>query len=191
MNEERPTFSEAVIGFRAWKLADDGTLWPRSISGLERLCAEPWEPGPNRARCVYVGFSRSPHPVPGADCDCGLYAHHTVGELRRYRREDDVLGAVAAWGDMQVHRTGFRAQYAQVVALVAVHDTARAGAVRWAADRHGVMLVGQDDLDKEVTAHGSPLSPDHLPAPSLLRRALGARRHGAPRRTHATQGEAR
>ena len=167
-----PTFVEPVVGFRAWKLTPDGKLLPRAVSAMARLHAEPWQPGVNDARCMYVGFTREPHPVPGEGCDCGLYAHHDAAELRRYHRGDDVLGAIVGWGDLQVHDNGFRAQHAQVVALVAPTSGALVEPARLAAERYGVPLVPGAALAECAAASGSPLPADVTPTRSRRRRPL-------------------
>lgn len=158
MTASAPLFVLPVLGFRVWKLTIDGSLLPRAVSALEHLNVEPWRRGRNDARCVYVGISREPHAVPGERCDCGLHAHHEVGQLRRpSRTEDLLLGAVVAWGALQVHRTGFRAEHAQVVALAAPESSRLAAPARAAAERYGVPLVAYDELDRYVATHGAQL----------------------------------
>ena len=76
--------------------------------------------------------------------------------------ERTVVGAVASWGRVEVHRTGIRAERACIVALVhrswsgpdraAIHRIAR---------RYGVEVVGLRDLEAEASRHGAPL-PDVL-----------------------------
>ena len=48
---------------------------------------------------------------------CGLYALTDPADRRLDFRADQAVGAIAAWGDMEVHRTGFRASHACVTAL--------------------------------------------------------------------------
>jgi glycine cleavage system H lipoate-binding protein len=97
---------------------------------------------------------------------CGLYALTDPGDRRLDFRADQAVGAIAAWGELEVHRTGFRAQHACVTAL-ALPD--RAGyeqreALARAAERYGVPLVAADRLSDEALRHGAPL-PDDLWTP--------------------------
>jgi hypothetical protein len=67
---------------------------------------------------------------------------------------------VAAWGDIEVHATGFRAEYARVIAL---SGSARRGVANphRVAGRYGVVLVDHVDLPAHAAAAGSPI-PEEL-----------------------------
>ncbi len=99
-----PLLTAAVPGFRAWALGSDGRLraaaWDRHY----------WSEGINVAACARGGG----HVAPHGDCTCGLYAFHTV---HRQLSSELFIGAVAAWGAMEVHVDGFRAERACVLAL--------------------------------------------------------------------------
>lgn len=175
-----PTFAQPVVGFRVWKLARDGMLLPRTLSALQRLEVEPWQPGRNDARCMYLGRTRGPHSSPDQHCDCGLHAYHDVSQLTRAARADGlVAGAVTAWGDLQVHRGGFRAQHAQVVALAFPDSPGMAAPARAAARRYGVPLVTAAELQGCAAPYGAPLPASVRPARWKLPRAwrTGGRRH--------------
>ena len=135
------------------------------MSALKRLEVEAWHPGRNDAACVYVGRSRGPHASPDLRCDCGLHAYHDISAMARAAGADGCIGgAVVAWGDMEVHVDGFRAQYAQVVAL-AVPDTARlAVPAKEAARRYAVPLVALAELQDRAAVHGEPLPVSVRPA---------------------------
>ena len=119
-----PLLTHALPGLRTWMLAASGTLVPYTGQ------VGPWEPGVNTAQC-----SRgAAHTAPAEDCTCGIYAfHHMSSQLRR----EPVVGAIAAWGDLDVYRDGFRAQHATVLALAGRRTTAL---VR-AAAHYGVPIV--------------------------------------------------
>ena len=87
---------------------DDGALVPWALPG-----SGAWEPGANTAVC-HAGRRHTP---PAADCMCGLYALASEYDHRLHGRDDQIVGAIAAWGDIELHRTGFRAEHAAVVAL--------------------------------------------------------------------------
>jgi glycine cleavage system H protein len=111
---------------------------------------------------------------------CGLYALTDPADRRLDFRADQAVGAIAAWGDLEVHRSGFRAEHACVTAL-ALPD--RAGfdqreALARAAERYGVPLVAADRLSDEALRHGAPLPEDlWTPSPSwpLPARAMADR----------------
>jgi glycine cleavage system H lipoate-binding protein len=164
-DEAAPDFLEAVVGYRAWHVEEDGLLRPWTFTAL------PWQPGANRAVCA----RDVRHAAPVADCMCGLYALTDPADRRLDFRADQAVGAIAAWGDLEVHRSGFRAEHACVTAL-ALPD--RAGfeqreALARAAERYGVPLVAADRLSDEALRHGAPL-PDDLwgPAPAWPRRGI-------------------
>lgn len=175
-----PDFIEPVIGYRAWRVDRDARLgaWTGRTA---------WTSGVNRARCLAVplGGLRPPrHPAPDPDCMCGLYALNDRGDARLAL--GDVWGAIAAWGSVQVHRTGFRAELACVVALAA--DEAADAERRWrleaVARAYGVPLVPAGELEAAALVHGSPLAFDGLPAsrpPSPDQVAAADRRQGLGR----------
>jgi glycine cleavage system H lipoate-binding protein len=157
MSLDAPDFLEAVVGFRAWHLDGDGLLRPWTFTAL------PWAPGINRAVCA----RDVRHRPPVGDCMCGLYALSDPSDRRLDFRADQAVGAIAAWGDLEVHRSGFRAQEACITAL-ALPD--RAGVdqrdrLERAAARYGVPLVAARELSAEGFRHGAPL-PEELWEPA-------------------------
>lgn len=155
---EAPDFTEAVVGYRAWHVDDDGILRPWTFRGL------PWSPGVNAAICA----RSSTHRPPVSDCMCGIYGLVDPSDRRLNFRGDQVVGAIAAWGDMEVHRTGFRAEQACVVALTlpARCDAETERRLYNAAKRYDVPLVPPEMLSLEARSHGSPL-PDDLFGPPI------------------------
>lgn len=79
-----------------------------------------------------------------------------------------MLGAVASWGAIQVHETGFRAQYACVVTVACPDEVGELGKARLQriADRYGAELVALVDLQDAAGRHGSPLPDDLRPPPA-------------------------
>src|SRR3954471_11019442 len=149
MPEDAPDFVEAVVGYRAWHIEPDGLLRPWTFTAL------PWQPGANCAVCA----REVRHEPPVADCMCGLYALTDPADRRLDFRADQAVGAIAAWGDLEVHRTGFRAEQACVTAL-ALPDRAgfeQRAALARAAERYGVPLVAADRLRDEALPPGPPL----------------------------------
>lgn len=170
MSARSPDFVEPVVGFRAWRLADDGELVPWTVTS-----AGGWVPGVNTAACHIARFAlamgdgprRTPrHRPPAATCMCGLYALHDVDDPRIAPGDGSALGAIVAWGDLEVHATGFRAEHACVVAL-ALPERAGPGErdrLERAARRYGVPLVPRLHLEAAAREHGAPLPAfDRLP----------------------------
>jgi hypothetical protein len=162
-----PDFATAVAGYRAWQLAPGGVLFPLAIPG-----APPWQPGLNRARC-FAGRWRDAHEAPATNCKCGLHALHSV-EDGRLRLGHPAVGAIAAWGEIEVYAAGFRAEYASVIAL-ARRGSASTGSqalLREAARRYGVRLVSLTDLESEASEFALQLPDEVLPQrPGASRRS--------------------
>lgn len=173
-----------VIGFREW------TVSP-ALELRSTVMASAWVPGVNRAACR-AGGAEAPvarggllgtvvgpaHEggAPHSDCGCGLYALHALPE----RRTEDVwwppfsppfsfwrvTGVVCAWGVLEVHRSGFRAQYARPV-LLGVDDAspaARRVVVAAVARRYGVPLVSLEELASLAREYGDPVPADSIPS---------------------------
>lgn len=181
---ELPTFSECVVGYRAWVIDADDRLWPASDYRL------PWVPGVNTARCNCavpgaLSFDWSlrdgrrvlePHPrhdAPAADCTCGLYSWRRPRPrwktAPRLRDGSMVCGAVASWGRLMVHGDGFRAEHACVVTLTYPADTEPGvlEKLRRVAEKYRVDLVRLDQLEEAASRHGSPLPDTIRPDPDL------------------------
>jgi hypothetical protein len=153
-----PDFAFAVVGYRAWQLDPGGILFPLALHG-----APPWEAGVNRADC----FAQRPHDgeePPGSRCTCGFHALQDPAD-RRLTLGQPVVGAIAAWGELEVHATGFRAEYARVVALLYEPGSPAelGGRLRRAARRYGVRLVAVGELVPEALRYALPLPERVLP----------------------------
>jgi hypothetical protein len=85
------------------------------------------------------------------------------------------VGAIAAWGEIEVYAEGFRAEYASVIALVHQQScsTGPPARIHDAASRYGVRLVSLAALEAEASEFALPVSDEVLPkrrvAPALLR----------------------
>lgn len=107
-------FAGRVRGVRRWNVIPG----PGGELRLAGLNGELWERGgPTKAHCT---ARRQPHHAPEPMCSCGLYAHHPwatddLGPLRL--GPFSIHGLVQAWGCVQLHQTGFRAQWAQPTCL--------------------------------------------------------------------------
>ncbi len=171
-----PDFVEPIVGYRAWRAAEGGRLVPWSAG---RAGAGAWTPGVNQAVCLHRGMHPGKAP-PVADCSCGLYAlaRHDDARLRPAR---EAVGAIVAWGDVEVHATGFRAQYAAVVAIGIPEDAdpAHLRELRAAAARYGVAAVAVDHLPDTALEYGRPVAFEAIVAPRR-RSAITIRRTPPP-----------
>lgn len=153
-----PDLTGKIIGFREW--AGDNSLESTGVGGH-------WGRGVNVARCSQA--HAWDHLSPGHDCQCGLYALHEVPEAYvgpgPWTGAQE-MGAIAAWGKVEVHPNGFRAQYAEIIAL----GFNRRWPTQWvknteefAAD-YGVPAVEVEDLKQFALNYGSPVPKDLYPA---------------------------
>lgn len=166
-----PDLTLPVVGYRAWRLGDDGALAPVTMTRAI------WTPGVNEARCLSRPFK--PHEAPGQDCGCGIYALSWADDPR-LDAETLAVGSVAAWGDMEVHSTGFRTRYACITALCRT-DTAppeHLAKLKAAAARYGVPLIDRTALSVVALEHAASVDFRRLwPGP---RRAPTGTRTRAP-----------
>jgi hypothetical protein len=155
MSEPEPAlFSDRIVGLRRWRVLPDGRL-----VGLAKSLPWPVDE-PLEAECIHAC-----HYAPAPDCSCGAYAYHPSRmRLRSLARREApplpvVSGAVAAWGRVEVHLQGFRAEFARPVAFFAREDApplVRRLSLR-ASARNGVRLIRvRDDVEawEQCVEHG-------------------------------------
>jgi hypothetical protein len=108
MQDVAPDLVTPVIGFRQWRLRGSAELW--SLHATDR-----WHRGVHTAHC---GEHRHDGPAPANGCTCGIYAWYGPPPRGASATTPDlVAGAVALWGQIELHAHGMRAQHAMVVAL--------------------------------------------------------------------------
>ena len=166
---EAPLIADELYGLRTWVLRGgelcalaSGFTWPDGDQVVEAQC------------------TRRSHRAPHHGCACGIYAWHPSAEAARIvfgeacRDGEAVGGLIAAWGDVEVHATGFRAQFARPHALVLVdhwHDLHRrriaALAARYRA--HVLRVRSAADLRRYCEEHALGLGP------SVVSQLVGAR----------------
>ncbi len=160
-----PDVGTALVAFRSWRLSGDRLVspfipcrWDGRVMHAECYDA-------NRSLTRGTGWLADPHASPDPRCQCGIYGYFTPGPRSWYGEAYWCEGVVTAWGRVEVHRDGFRAQHARVEALAAPDETRALGAdaVRAAADALGVPLVEYAELQAFAAGLGGPGVP-----PSLL-----------------------
>ena len=185
-----PDLIQAVVGFRRWRI-EDGLL--RSTGAGQAI----WDPGVTVAECetgtdkasgdmiVYGDVEPTIHPAPAPDCGCGLYAYHDPGIRERdqmglgfarlaaslggHELPVEIAGAVAAWGRIEIHEDGFRAERARVVALAlddrCLAEDGREDAIRAAGEQYGAAVVPSHALAREAYKHGIATPEELRPQP--------------------------
>jgi hypothetical protein len=154
-----PDLVQAVIGYRQWRL-HDAALWSPYSDNR-------WRRGVNTAACRTHGDH--PEPPPGHACTCGFHAwYRPCPRLASPATSPLVAGAVALWGEIELHPTGMRAQHAMVVALVRpVLPGVKRREVAEVASQLEVEAVPARHLPATARAHGA-LVPAGM-APALTR----------------------
>lgn len=162
-----PDLTECIVGYRAFTLGRDYTLRSTGIGAV-------WLPGGRRAMCLRDGpnavmFSVPPwrtdperpedHDAPHADCQCGYYGMHRIDAIGEHVGNVQVYAAIKAWGEVEVHHDGFRAEWASLIALAP--GQARRDHVVTAAKLYGVPVVTRHGLPAVAREHGS-LVPESL-----------------------------
>jgi hypothetical protein len=149
----------AIHGLRAWRV--EGERVSAWMQGPE------WETGgrPTRARCLNGGG----HAPPGAVCGCGLHGFHPWSPLARRAFAGaaggaHIAGIVEAWGAIEIHADGFRAELARPLAFFLSGQAdpdqrARVHALA-AAHRARVVVLDQSCELKEVCAALAPAALD-------------------------------
>jgi hypothetical protein len=150
--------STEVIGFRQWAVTDDLELGSTAVSKV-------WKRGPNIAVCL---ASPRCEEAPASGCHCGFYAlHHptfwygkggvTRGPFYGFGplHKRFVSGLVAAWGRLEVHHDGFRAERAKVVAIALPNSKLDAVIARAVAQEYGVPTIPQGELERVASEFGS------------------------------------
>lgn len=171
------TLEHPVIGIRGWyarpcnsnfgsyRQGDELGLWATSVE-LE------WKPGVNEAVCFpptysfsKIGQPRCPvSPGDNERCKCGLHAYHDVDHFdRRWPRFMGVAGIVRGWGAMHVHPNGWRAQYAEVLALISGASKFRQEELPVLAEHLGVPVVPMQGLSHLYEEFGKPVPQELRP----------------------------
>jgi hypothetical protein len=138
-----PLIPAPIYGLRTWAVV--------AVDGREQLAATQqgavWPAGGEwlRAEC-----RQTRHAAPAPACDCGVHAWHPRrSTARRILGTRGVIpGVVEGRGAVELHREGFRAEWARPYALVVApgRNAARTGRL---ARVHGTEVVevgGADDL---------------------------------------------
>ena len=173
MTETSPDLVQPVLGYRSWSVAA-GRLRSNGLGDYE------WKPGVNEASCrgvdlaapwrgsIFAAPAIDGHRAPKRECGCGFYALSDVPyTMGTHTGGPAIVGAIAAWGRIEVHRDGFRAEKAQVVVLgipdAAVNDPDRRELIERLAQSYGCRAVPMCDLRDAAREHGIEMPEELLP----------------------------
>ncbi len=110
---ETPLLPGRVYGLRTWR-AERGDRGPTLLAPYT---GAPWPTGGDALRAACTAGE---HPAPAAGCSCGLHAWHPrrASARRVLAGRFEVPGILEAWGAVEVHEDGFRAEAGRPHTLV-------------------------------------------------------------------------
>jgi len=145
---EAPDLIDPVVAFRNWRIVD----------GRLRSVYEPvfWLDPMQRADCRAEHRHHPPHEAPASGCTCGFYASHEPDYEFPTIDYRGVSGIVTAWGNIEVHADGIRAEWVQVEALSIYERWTRrqTDAVRAVAEDLGSDVIDLYDLEAAAARYG-------------------------------------
>ena len=167
--ELAPDLVQPLIGYRLWRIGDDG-LWSAYVD-------ERWRRGVHTGVCLAGAAHRD--AVPGHDCTCGIYAWYGRCRTLSWAATSHlVAGAVSLWGDVELHPFGMRARHAMIVSLVLPRR--RGTKQRWIKDVAvdlDVEAVPARCLEAEALRHGSPVPAGMAPGAAATRVGYAVTQH--------------
>jgi hypothetical protein len=151
-------FAGTVHGLREWRV-ERGSLTLRS-GGFDDPTQ--WRPHGQAtvAVCATHDAGAGVHEPPGQDCACGLYAYHPDRASTRRAfvaaTMGNVVGIVEAWGKLELHVGGFRAQFARPHAFVRAPGREPHAEIQNIAahhDAHVLTVEGGEELYEHCLRH--------------------------------------
>lgn len=119
----RVMIDSSILGYRVWKI-NFREPKPRLQS---MMVLDSWEIGVNKSFCLIREEVGVKAPCDFSDCHCGFNAWFHLEDAEIYAQQNirrslpsdvTVVGAIAGAGDIRIHFQGFRAEKAQVIALL-------------------------------------------------------------------------
>jgi hypothetical protein len=143
-----PDVAAPLVAFRSWRISGGRLVspfipcrWDGRV--MHAACFDA-----NRTLTRGSGWVAEPHASPDPRCQCGIYGYFEPGPRSWYGEAYWCEGVVTAWGRVEVHRDGFRAEHARVEALAVPENRFPHAqeAVREAAQTVGVPLIAAAEL---------------------------------------------
>jgi hypothetical protein len=154
-----PDLAAPVVGFRAWRVVGDRLMSPYIPCRWEGRVLHATCYDANRVLQRGRGWLSVPHASPHPACQCGIYAYHRPGTQGYYGEWLWTEGVLSAWGRIEAHADGLRAEHGRVEALARPprNDPERRFAVDAVAERLGVETVPREELAAVADALGGAL----------------------------------
>lgn len=187
-----PDLTTEVVGYRQWYVTSDldlraagfgkGGVWTPGANTAK--CGRMTRPSlPSFGSSIHYGEYETPKPnpcgdTPGHDCQCGFYALHDPSDFwygprqaasaftqAMVRETSDPLisGVVVAWGKLEVHHQGFRAEHARIAALALPDGKRDAAVARAAAAAYGALCVPVAELPQIAAEFGTTVPQEMRP----------------------------
>jgi HIRAN domain len=152
-HDPAPLLAGPIHGIRTWQVLRDGATGGGLLVAISGGVV--WPRGePMHAFCdSEARFPVPRHPAPDPDCMCGIYGLHPTPKAAEQVLTDwhvlpaqpSVSGVIAAWGRVELHGSGFRAEWARPVTLIidphAQRDRGRLATIREMAAGYGADLI--------------------------------------------------
>jgi uncharacterized protein DUF3631 len=136
-------------------------------AALVSLGAKPGPAGAAATKIVARQYRLGEHAAPHPLCSCGIYGYH---EADAAHLAQPIIGVIRAHGRIQVHAGGFRAEYAEIVAISFDDELGsdipdqryREVARRWSTWWQ-IPLLRRDELAASLSEFGSSVPVDLRP----------------------------
>jgi hypothetical protein len=153
-----PDLAWPIVAFRQWRLVD-GVLKSMFVAG-------DWLEPEQHARC-YARLHND-EDVPAKECSCGIYAYYDpVPRMASAGTRELVAGVVVLWGQIELHATGLRGEYARLIALeLPLSRGRKRRELAAAAARLSVPVVPHRRLRAAAADDGFPVGAELRPAGS-------------------------
>lgn len=150
--------SAPAIGYRAFKWDGSGPLKSVGVSSEWPISREPQQAICNNGRA---------HAAPQESCSCGFYAHSRSADVPKL--PPGVGAVILGYGNLIIHPDGWRAQFAELVALVPYARTVglsdpSAAAIEMCAEQYGVRVLSWEDAASVARELGAEPVPEILHA---------------------------
>lgn len=161
-----------IVGCRVWSYRLHLGVHLTGIGPYGGKPAAVWRPGVNEAICctpmMHEEMEGSSNRVPGTRCGCGFHSYYDW-EQRRLRSYHGYIGyingIVRGWGAMERHPDGWRAQFAEVLALISGVNEKEDPRVIQVAERYKVPVIPVTAVEAVLSEFGDIFPKEWRPSP--------------------------
>ena len=86
--------------------------WPENF--MQATCMSPSK----RHSHIYDKATETFETTPAAHCSCGIYAFYDYDFAMKELANHEIIGVVQGWGKIQIHETGFRAEFMRILGFI-------------------------------------------------------------------------